>query len=279
MSTKAKEFNLLNCGVGGQGVIRASQILAWSALLDGYDVRTAETHGMAQRGGSVASYIRFGSKVTGPLIPRGNVDILLAFEASEALRNLEYGGPKTRFFVSDNTQIPPVVLTSRTVTVDYDRCVGCGNCLAFCQPYYISKRKDKPYTYVPVGKPAIKNGHRDMLAACTGCGECISQHVCPNYALRLEMDFTYPTVDEIRENLLRVSEHVHVISALDMAGELGNPRVANVIMLGVILGSGFLPIDRDTLERSVLQFVPPKARDVNKKAFQVGIDKGRKFAK
>ena len=63
-------FNLLIVGVGGQGVISTVQILAWTALMENYNVRTAETHGMAQRGGSVASFLRFGSKVEGPLIPK-----------------------------------------------------------------------------------------------------------------------------------------------------------------------------------------------------------------
>ncbi|MEJ2296226.1 MAG: 2-oxoacid:acceptor oxidoreductase family protein, partial [Candidatus Lokiarchaeota archaeon] len=66
-----KAYNLLNVGVGGQGVIRAIQILSWAALHEGFKVRTAETHGMAPRGGSVASYLRFGTDVEGPLIPRG----------------------------------------------------------------------------------------------------------------------------------------------------------------------------------------------------------------
>ncbi len=229
---------------------------------------------MAQRGGSVASYLRFGSKVYGPLIPRGNVDVLLAFEASEALRNLDYGGPDTYFFVSDNAQIPPVVLTSRTVEVDYDRCVGCGNCLAFCYPYFVSKRSDKTYTYQPTGPIPIKNGHRDLLAVCTGCGDCITKHVCPNYALRLKMDYYYPTIKEIERDLKKVTPHVFIINALEMARELGNSRTANVIMLGVLAGTGTLPITRENLEKSILQFVPSKARDVNKQAFQLGIDKG-----
>ena len=71
-----KSYNLLNVGVGGQGVIRAAQILSYAALLEDYKVRTAETHGMAQRGGSVASYLRFGTEVEGPLVPRGKTEFL-----------------------------------------------------------------------------------------------------------------------------------------------------------------------------------------------------------
>jgi indolepyruvate ferredoxin oxidoreductase beta subunit len=106
---KIKDYNLLNVGVGGQGVIRAMQILAWSAMENGYQVRTAETHGMAQRGGSVASFLRFGTKVDGPLIPRGRTDVLLAFESSEALRFLNYAGPETYIIVNEKRMIPPTV--------------------------------------------------------------------------------------------------------------------------------------------------------------------------
>ncbi|MHA1192814.1 MAG: 2-oxoacid:acceptor oxidoreductase family protein [Promethearchaeota archaeon] len=104
-----KKYNLLNVGVGGQGVIRAVQILSHAALLDGYKVRTAETHGMAQRGGSVASYFRFGSEVEGPLIPRGLTDVIMAFEASEAVRSFNYAGPSTFFFINEDLIIPPMI--------------------------------------------------------------------------------------------------------------------------------------------------------------------------
>ncbi len=104
-----KSFNLLNVGVGGQGVIRATQILSYAALLDNYKIRTAETHGMAQRGGSVASYLRFGTEVEGPLIPRGNADTILAFEASEAVRIFNYAGSETVFLINETIIVPPMI--------------------------------------------------------------------------------------------------------------------------------------------------------------------------
>ncbi len=104
-----KSYNLLNVGVGGQGVIRAAQILSYAALLDDYKIRTAETHGMAQRGGSVASFLRFGTEVEGPLIPRGKTDTILAFEASEAVRIFNYAGPETVFLINENIIIPPMI--------------------------------------------------------------------------------------------------------------------------------------------------------------------------
>ena len=104
-----KSYNLLNVGVGGQGVIRAAQILSYAALLEDYKVRTAETHGMAQRGGSVASYLRFGTEVEGPLIPRGKTNTILAFEASEAVRIFNYAGSETVFLINEKIIVPPMI--------------------------------------------------------------------------------------------------------------------------------------------------------------------------
>ena len=104
-----KNYNLLNVGVGGQGVIRTIQIIALAALKSNYEVRATETHGMAQRGGSVISFLRFGTKIEGPLIPRGHADVILAFEAGEALRNSDYAGPSTLFLINEQILIPPIV--------------------------------------------------------------------------------------------------------------------------------------------------------------------------
>lgn len=73
-------------GVGGQGVLTASDVLAMAALLDGRDVKKSELHGMAQRGGSVVSHVRFGPEVHSPVIPSGEVGYMAAFERLEALR-------------------------------------------------------------------------------------------------------------------------------------------------------------------------------------------------
>ena len=107
IAKKVRSFNVLNVGVGGDGVISATQILAWAAMKQGYKVRTAETHGMAQRGGSVSSFTRFGTHVEGPLIPKGLTDIFLAFEASEALRYAEYIGTKTKVIINERFLYPP----------------------------------------------------------------------------------------------------------------------------------------------------------------------------
>ena len=80
----------LICGVGGQGTVLASRIIASAAMEKGLFARTAETIGMAQRGGSVVSHVRIGEKVPSPMIPQGKADLILGFEPGEALRNLGY---------------------------------------------------------------------------------------------------------------------------------------------------------------------------------------------
>jgi len=82
--------NILICGVGGQGTVLASKLISQSALEQGQKVFSAETIGMSQRGGSVVSHVRIGKDVFSPLIPKGQADIIIAFEAAEAVRNISY---------------------------------------------------------------------------------------------------------------------------------------------------------------------------------------------
>lgn len=82
--------NCLLCGVGGQGTVLASKLIAFSAMNKGKMVRTAETIGMAQRGGCVVSHVRIGDKVYSPLIPMGAADVIIGFEPAEAVRCLPY---------------------------------------------------------------------------------------------------------------------------------------------------------------------------------------------
>ena len=82
--------DILICGVGGQGTVLASRIIAAAAMEEGSPVHSAETIGMAQRGGSVTSHVRIGEGAFSPMIPFGRADMLLAFEPGEAVRNLRY---------------------------------------------------------------------------------------------------------------------------------------------------------------------------------------------
>jgi indolepyruvate ferredoxin oxidoreductase, beta subunit len=102
--------NVLMVGVGGQGIILASSILAQVAAESGLDVKKSEVHGMAQRGGAVSSHIRFGKKVHSPLIPAGEVDILFGSELLETYRWLPYLNDKGRIIANTQKIDPPAVL-------------------------------------------------------------------------------------------------------------------------------------------------------------------------
>ncbi len=107
----------LLCGVGGQGTVLASKMIAFAAMEKGENVRTAETIGMAQRGGSVVSHVRVGGSIKSPIIPIHGADVLIAFEPAEAVRCLEYlkeGGT----VIVNKKAVKPV--TSSLTGSDYD---------------------------------------------------------------------------------------------------------------------------------------------------------------
>lgn len=82
--------SVILCGVGGQGTVLASKLISYAAMAKGEDVKSAETIGMAQRGGSVTSHVRIGEGAFSPLIPKGKADVMIAFEPAEAVRNLSF---------------------------------------------------------------------------------------------------------------------------------------------------------------------------------------------
>ncbi|MCR4690269.1 MAG: indolepyruvate oxidoreductase subunit beta [Lachnospiraceae bacterium] len=82
--------DILICGVGGQGTVLSSRIIAAAAMEQGYPVKSAETIGMAQRGGPVTSHVRIGENAFSPLIPKGKADLIIGFEPAEVVRNLDY---------------------------------------------------------------------------------------------------------------------------------------------------------------------------------------------
>jgi indolepyruvate ferredoxin oxidoreductase beta subunit len=110
MNTK----NILIVGVGGQGIIFCSKVLAAGLLKAGYDVKMSEVHGMAQRGGSVSTHVCYGKKVYSPVISKGEADILVSFEKMEAMRYIDYLKPNGTALVND-FEIPPApVLSGKT---------------------------------------------------------------------------------------------------------------------------------------------------------------------
>lgn len=106
-----KTVNVSLVGVGGQGILLTANMLARTATLAGLDVKKSEIHGMAQRGGSVISSVRFGDKVNSPIIPEGQSDILVAFDRLEALRWKHFLAP-TGKIVLNNVDLTPVTVSS-----------------------------------------------------------------------------------------------------------------------------------------------------------------------
>lgn len=106
-------MNVLMTGVGGQGTLLTSRIIAQVAVDLGHDVKVTEVHGMAQRGGSVVSEVRYGEKVYSPTIPKGEADVLLAFEKLEAARWLDYLKPDGIVIINDERVDPLPVMSGK----------------------------------------------------------------------------------------------------------------------------------------------------------------------
>ena len=101
--------SILLVGVGGQGIIRASDMLSTVVMDAGYDVKKSEVHGMAQRGGCVSTHVRYAEKVYSPLSMKGSVDLLISFEKLETLRYLDYLVPGGKIIINDEEIYPPSV--------------------------------------------------------------------------------------------------------------------------------------------------------------------------
>jgi len=193
----AEPTNVLIVGVGGQGVIMVSKILARLSQLQGLQVKQSEVHGMAKRGGSVFSHIRFGDEVWSPTIPMGEADVVLGLEWAEGLRWLRYLKPGVGTFISDTKRIvPPFSCRDRT----HDGRHG----------------------------------------------------------------YAHHTVAEIVAQV----PSAFAPDATGMAIELGNERVANTILLGVL--STVMDFQVETWREVLAEFVPPKTLDTNLEAFEAG---------
>lgn len=186
--------NCLLCGVGGQGVVLASKLIAYAAMEKGFSVRTSETIGMSQRGGSVVSHVRMGDTVYSPMIPKGSADVIMAFEPAEAVRNLSY-------------------LKEGGVVV-------------------VNRKAVKPVT------ATLAQGSYDgseMLAY-------LKEHV----------------------------KRLYVVDGDAICREAGSPKVLNVALLGVALGSQVLDIETQEMERVMEQHVKPAFLEMNQKALRLG---------
>lgn len=179
-------------GVGGQGTILTSKILSEGLMQSGYDVKMSEIHGMAQRGGSVTTQIKYGKKVNSPIIGTAEADVLVSFEKSEAVRYLQYLKPEGTLIVNDFEIYSLPVLTGVEV---------------------------------------------------------------------------YPK--NINEKLSEAVNKLKLFNAFELATNLGNHKVQNIIILGAIIK--VLGLDHVDWEHILKQFVPEKLYDVNLKALQIGL--------
>ena len=182
---------LVIVAVGGQGNLLASSVLGEAALLSDIPLNMSEIHGMAQRGGSVVSHVRFGANVFSSLIQKGEADILLAFEKLEALRWLPY-------------------------------LKAAGKCLV------------NTMEIVPM---SVTFG-----------------------------DAKYPT--DIVKRIKAKAEDPLFVNGMDEAQKLGNPRCANVILLGILSKS--LDFEEDAWKNSLKKRLKPKYHELNMKAFARG---------
>ncbi|HWR58851.1 MAG TPA: indolepyruvate oxidoreductase subunit beta [Thermodesulfovibrionales bacterium] len=125
---KGKTTNILLCGVGGQGILLASEVISSALMKTGFDVKQSEVHGMAQRGGSVVAHLRYGDKVFSPLIEPGDADFAVAFELLEALRYLPFYKRESKLIVNTQRILPaPVSTGAETYPEDVlDRLNGKG---------------------------------------------------------------------------------------------------------------------------------------------------------
>lgn len=182
--------NIMIVGVGGQGTLLTSRILGGLALDAGYDVKLSEVHGMAQRGGSVVTFVRYGKEVAEPIVEEGCADVIIAFERLEALRYAHY------------------------------------------------LKKD--------GVLILNDWRIDPMPVVIGAAE-------------------YP--DHIIETLEKKYK-VYTVNATEEAKKLGNPRVFNMIVLGI--ASLHMDFSKDQWYQVIEKTVPPKTIEINKKAFETG---------
>lgn len=192
MSYKTETQSVVIVGVGGQGILLASTILAQTAMEAGFDVKTNEIHGMAQRGGSVIAQVRFGKEVFSPLVPLHGASILASFERIETFRYRDYLAPDGWAIASDQVIIPVTASSGQT-------------------PYPVLAGSDDFRPFFP--------------------------------------NFIY-------------------VDAVDKAKELGNPRLVNSIILGVV--SQKLDFVITDWEAAFHRCVKPKLVDLNMKAFFIG---------
>ena len=188
-----QSINFLFVGVGGQGILTASDITAEVGLQAGYDAKKSEMHGFSQRGGVVESHVRWGDDIAAPLAEKGTVDHLIATELLEAARWIEWLRPGGAVLIN-HQHIPPMSVT-----------VG---------------------------------------------------------------DAVYPAEEDILAAVYARTNDVTLVEGLATAERLGNPRLANTVLLGVL--STRLDVGPETWLEVIERRVPPKYAELNRQAFWEG---------
>lgn len=184
--------NIMIVGVGGQGTLLTSRILGGLAISGGYDVKLSEVHGMAQRGGSVVTFVRYGENVAEPIVEEGQADVIIAFERLEALRYAHF------------------------------------------------LKKD--------GALVVNDWRIDPMPVVIGAAK-------------------YP--ENIIEELGK--EHkVYSVNATEESKKLGNPKVFNLIVLGV--AAQHMDFTKEQWYQVIEDTVPPKTVEINRQAFDVGYE-------
>lgn len=191
-------FNIIVAGVGGQGNILASEMIATTATEAGYNVVVGETYGASQRGGAVMSHIRLSTRADyGPLIPQGEADIILAFEPLEAWRvAMDYGNPETELFVNLQKNYPITALSGE-------------------QPY--------------------------------------------------------PDEAKLLADVEKLVGRMRALQATDLARQLGEPKAQNLVMVGVLAGSGLLPLEPQAFEQVIADTFTGDQRELSLLAFRAGV--------
>ncbi|MFT3951232.1 MAG: indolepyruvate oxidoreductase subunit beta [Oscillospiraceae bacterium] len=190
--------NLLLCGVGGQGTVLASKLLASAAMHKGLHVRTAETIGMAQRGGCVVSHVRMSDgEIFSSLIPKGTADMIIAFEPSEAVRCESYLKPDGTVIVSTKA-IQPVTMSLDPKAAARDT---AGEMLAYLTARYKTVCVDTEKICAELGSPKVMNMVLLNAAAATGCLGITAEELCRVVKARVSPKFVEMNLAALRLDL------------------------------------------------------------------------------
>ena len=200
MKSNGDCINVIITGVGGQGNILASHILASAAIADGFHVTIGETYGQSQRGGAVMSHVRLSrERRFGPLIPEGRAHVIVGLEPMETLRVAAlYANPQTKVIINPRPNYPLMVLY--------------------------------------------------------GAQE-------------------YPEVSDLLGRIGEMTETLKVVESTELAAEAGEAMASNVVMMGALAGSGWVPIPVDAFTGALEDVIPAKILPVNRQAFKLGMEK------